>query len=172
MFKIVGILCILLGCAGLGTNQIREEQSRVQHLRELIRIIRRIQDEISYGKHTLPEICLILSEYCHASYRPYFRQVYEQMNQGNGVSFERIWEQQMRQCMHSAPLSEEEKDILRSLPKNLGMQEEKLQAENIGQSMELLVRKCRKAEDAYENKARMILSVSVLAGVFLTVLLL
>ena len=172
MFKVVGIVCILVGCTGWGINRITEERSRVQHLREMIRIIRRIQDEISYGKHTLPEICLVLSEYCGALYQPYFKQVYEQMNQGNGASFDRIWEQQMGQCLRSAPLSEEEKDILRNLPQNLGMQEEKLQAENIGQSMELLARKCRKAEDAYENKARMILSVSVLAGVFLMILLL
>lgn len=172
MFKLAGIICILVGCIGWGIDRITEERSRVQHLREMIRIIKRIQDEISYGKHTLPQICLTLSEYCNALYQPYFKKIYEQMNQGSGISLEQIWGRQMGQCLEHAPLSEEEKDILRNLPQNLGIQEEKLQAESIGQSMEYLVRKCRKAEDAYDNKARMILSVSVLMGVFLTILLL
>lgn len=172
MFKVVGIVCILVGCTGWGINRITEERSRVQHLREMIRIIRRIQDEISYGKHTLPQICLTLSAYCNVQYQPFFKEIYEQMNRGSGISLEQVWGRQMRQCLHNAPLSEEEKDILRNLPQNLGIQEEKLQAENIGQSMEYLVRKCRKAEDAYDNRARMILSVSVLMGVFLTILLL
>ena len=172
MFKVVGIVCILVGCTGWGVNRITEERSRVHHLREMIRIIKRIQDEISYGKHTLPQICLTLSEYCNVLYQPYFKRIYEQMNQGSGISLEQIWGQQIGQCLHHAPLSEEEKDILRNLPQNLGIQEEKLQAKSIGQSMEYLVRQCGKAEDAYDNRARMILSVSVLMGVFLTILLL
>ena len=172
MFKIVGILCILAGCVGWGTGRIREEQGRIQHLREMIFIIRRIRDEISYGKHTLPEICLILAECCSPLYRLHFRQIYEQMEQRGGSALDHIWARKMEKCLQDAPLSEEEKDILKYLPQNMGMQEEKLQAESIGRSVELIARNCRKAEDAYENKARMIFSVSVLTGIFLTILLL
>ena len=69
MFKLAGFLCIMIGCIGWGEAKIREEKSRVWHLRELMRIIRRIQDEIQYGKHTLPEICLILAEYSDIWYK-------------------------------------------------------------------------------------------------------
>lgn len=172
MFKIVGIFCILVGCVGWGTNRIREEKGRIQHLRGMIFVIRRIRDEISYGKHTLPEICLILADCCSPLYRLYFKQIHEQMYRESGTSFNHVWEQQMEQCLRDAPLSEEEKDVLKYLPQNMGMQEEKLQAESIGRSVELLVRNCRKAEDAYENKAKMIFSVSVLTGIFLAILLL
>ena len=171
MFKITGVMCVFMGCIGYGIERIGRERSRVEHLREIIRIIGRIQDEISYGKHTLPEICLILSEYCNVFYRPFFRQIYELTSHGNGTPFDSIWEQQMGLCLQDVPLTEEEKNILRSLPQNLGMQDENLQAENIGRTMDLLGRKCRKAEDAYENKARVILSVSLLTGVFLIILL-
>lgn len=172
MFKLIGVMCILIGCVGWGISRIAEEQSKILHLRELIRIIKRIQDEISYGKHTLPEICLILSEYCHPLYQPYFRRIYDQVNRSGGGCFEQVWEEQMRACMQEAPLAEEEKDILRSLMRNFGLQEEKLQAQNVGQSMDLLVRRCRQAEDAYDNRSKMLLSVSVLAGAFLVILLL
>ena len=172
MFKIVGIFCILAGCVGWAIGRIKEEQGRIQYLRGMIFIIRRIRDEISYGKHTLPEICLILEECCSPLYCSHFRQIYERMNKESGTSLDRIWEQQMEYCLRDAPLSEEEKDIFKYLLQNMGMQEEKLQAENIGRSVELLARNCRKAEDAYENKARMIFSVSVLTGIFLTILLL
>lgn len=172
MLKLAGIICILVGCIGYGIDRIKTERSRIEYLREMIRIIRRIRDEISYGKRTLPEICLILSEYCSAFYQPYFREIYEQTSGENGTSFERIWEQQMRLCLQDAPLFDEEKEVLENMPRNFGMQEEKLQAQSIGQSEELLVRRCTKAEDAYENKIRMIFSVSVLTGVFLTLLLL
>lgn len=157
---------------GWGGSKVREEWCRVEHLRELIRIIKRIQNEISYGKHTLPEICLILSEYSDAVYQPYFREIYDQMEQGTGICLTHVWQQQMELCLREIPLLKEEKDILSNLPRNLGMAEEKQQAESIGQSLDLLMRRCRQAEDTYANKSRMIFSVSLLAGIFLTIMLL
>lgn len=171
MLKLVGILCILTGCIGLGGNKVKEEKRRIRHLQEMIRIIKRIQNEISYGKHTLPEICLILSEHCYEPYRPYFRAIYEQTLQRDGAGLSRVWEQQTRLCLHNAPLQQEEKEILQGLLRSTGIQEENYQAESMGQSMDWLTRKCRQAEDAYENKSRMIFSLSVLAGVFLAILL-
>ena len=47
-----------------------------------------------------------------------------------------------------------------------------MQAEIIGQSVDYLARKYRQAEEGYDNKSRMIFSVSVLTGVFLIILLL
>ena len=171
MLKIIGILCILAGCAGWGVGRIGEEQRRLKYLREMILIIGRIRDEISYGKRTLPEICLILAECCSPLYRQHFKQIYEAISVGGGNSLDQIWKEQIEQCLFDTPLTDDEKDILRNLPHNLGMQDEKLQAENIGRSVELLSRNCRKAEDAYENRARMIFSVSVLTGIFLAILL-
>lgn len=170
--KLIGSFCILAGCIGWGGSRIRDEKARIRHLQELIRIIRRIQNEIIYGKRTLPEICLLLSECCQEPYRACFRSIYEQAVREDGEGLASIWERQMGQCLASVHLPEEEKEILRSLPFDPGIQEEKFQAERIGQSMDLLTRKCRQAEDAYENKARVIISLSILAGVFMTILLL
>lgn len=172
MFKLGGILCILAGCIGWGGSRINEEKCRIRHLRELIRIIKRIQNEIVYGKHTLPEICLILAECSDALYRPYFQRIYEQVGRKNGASLIQVWEQQIGQCLREVPLSEEEMRVLKDLPQSLGLLEEKQQAASIGQSMDMLVRTCAKAEESYENKSKMILSVSLLAGIFLTILVL
>ncbi len=165
MLKLVGSFCILAGCIGWGANRIGEEKSRIRHLQEWIRIIRRIQNEIAYGKRTLPEICLLLSESCPEPYRECFGAIYEQAGRQEGEGLEQIWQRQVR-------LPEEEKEILKCLPLDPGIQEEKFQAERIGQSMDLLTRKCRQAEDAYENKARVTTCLSILAGVFMTILLL
>ena len=172
MFKVMGILCILAGCVGWGVGKIGEEQRRLRYLREMILIIGRIRDEISYGKRTLPEICLILADCCSPLYRQHFKQIYERMSRGDGTPLNKIWEGQIEQCLLDTPLTDEEKGILKDLPQNLGMQDEKLQAQSVGRSVEFLARSRRKTEDAYENKARVILSVSVLTGVFLTILLL
>ena len=172
MLKLIGCLCILAGCIGWGGSRIRDERERIRHLQEMIRVVRRIQSEISYGRHTMPEICLILSEYCQMPYQACFGSIYERTRQQDGTCLEKIWRQEMVSCLQTAHLQEEEKEVLFNLPQNLGLQEEKYQAENIGQSLDLLLRKCRQAEDAYENKSRVIFSLSILTGVFLAILLL
>lgn len=171
MFKMAGIACILAGCAGWGVSRVGEERSRVRHLKELIGIIRRIRDEIVYGKHTMPEICLILKENCSPAYRICFQQIYEKVSGPEALPFDRVWKRQTDICLRGAPLFEEEKDILRNMPQNMAAQEEKLQAESIGRSVELLVRNCRRAEEACEDKSKVILSVSLLAGVFIVIML-
>jgi stage III sporulation protein AB len=162
----------MAGCVGWGNAQVREEKNRVYHLRELIRIIRRIQDEIRYGKHTLPEICLILSQLQDSWYSVYFQKIYEQLTQKNSAGLESVWASQMEVCFRGVPLQEEEKDVLKKLPDQLGLQEETMQACNIGQSLDMLNRKCRQAEETYENKTKVIRSVSILTGLLLTLLLL
>ena len=170
--KLSGSLCILAGCIGWGCGRIREEKRRIWHLREILRIIRRMQSEISYGRHTLPEICLILSGICQTPYQESFHRIYERMVQQDAACLEQIWGQELEQCLQNTRLQKEEKEVLVNLPLNLGIQEEKYQAESIGQSMDMLLGKCRQAEDAYENKSRVIFSLSILTGVFLTILLL
>lgn len=172
MLKLLGSICILAGCIGWGGSRIREERERIQNLRELIRTVKRIQNEISYGKHTLPEICLILSEYSRPPYRECFRRIYEQNRRQEDICLEQIWEQELMQGLQTACLQEEEREILKNLPQNLGIQEEKYQAESIGQSLDLLIRKCRQAEDAYESRSRVIFSLSILTGMFLMIMLL
>lgn len=172
MLKLAGILCILTGCIGWGAGKIGEERRRVRHLRELIRIMKRIQGEMIYGKHTLPEICFILAEYSDAPYRSCFMEIYEQTRRRDGSCLTEIWRRQTEVCMVDAPLTGEEKEILIGLPYNLGMLEETQQAEGIGQSMDWLERRCRQAEDEYAGKSKMIFSVSLLAGIFLTILML
>ncbi len=171
MLKAVGGFLILAGCIGFGGNRIREEQGRIRHLQELIRIIRRIQNEMVYGKHTLPEICQILSVSSQAPYQEAFDTIYRRMRQEE-TCLDGIWEQEMTQSLRRTRLREEEREILRNLPRQMGIREEKYQAESIGQSMDLLVRKCRQAEESYENKSRVIFSLSILTGVFLIILLL
>ncbi len=172
MYKIVGIFCILAGCMGLGRLKVRQEKERIRHLRELIRIIRRMQDEISYGKHTLPEICLILADNVDDCYSPCFREIHRQMLEGDGTGLKEVWGEQMGVCLQNLPLQEDEREIIRQLPACLGLQEETRQALGFEQAVRLLSGKCQKAEETYENKSKMIGSVSILAGLLLSILLL
>jgi len=89
-----------------------------------------------------------------------------------GASLDDIWKEQMEKCMQNLPLQREEKNILRNLPEYLGTMDEKQQAADIGQSLDLIAAHIGQAEAEYGNRSRVIMSISVMAGIFIVILLL
>ena len=83
-----------------------------------------------------------------------------------------LWKEKVEACLQNAGLSEDEKSILSRLPESLGIQDERLQAAGIGQSIDRLERSLQEAEVSYGNRSRMIFSVSTLVGIFIVILLL
>lgn len=172
MLKLAGILLLMIGCTGLGINKVSEEKRRIKELREIRRMIIRMQNEMRYGKRTLPEICLLFGQCMEEPYRSAFLELFYKLEENDGTVLNKMWKEQMDTCMMGLPLKEEEKNILKNLPEHLGIQDETMQAADIGQSLDMLEDHIHQAEAEYENKIRVIMSISVMAGLFLTILLL
>lgn len=162
----------MTGCIGFAAARTKEERYRIFHLREMLRIIRRIQDEMAYGKRTIPEICALLMEIASPPYDVCFGEIYGQLDRQQGVEIGALWKEKVETCLQNVRLSEDEKSILSRLPESLGIQDERLQAAGIGQSIDRLERNLEQAEISYGNRSRMIFSVSTLAGIFIVILLL
>ena len=84
MFKLAGILLLMAGCAGLGFERVAEEKRRINELREMRRMIVRMQDEMLYGKRTLQEICLLFGQCMKEPYRSAFAGLYEKLEENDG----------------------------------------------------------------------------------------
>lgn len=169
MLKLAGIIILMLGCIGLGIDKVSEEKRRLCHLREIRNMIVRIQNEMVYGKRTLPEICIILSRNTIEPYCSAFLQVFQRLEENDGTMLENIWKEQLKNCMEDMPLEEAEKNILINLPEHMGIMDGTMQAADIGQSLDMLTGHIAKTEAEYENKAKVIMSVSVMAGLFLVI---
>lgn len=172
MFKWIGVFFILAGCVGWGNTKAALEKERVGHLRTLFHILGQMRGEISYGKHTLPEVCLLLSELNDDCYKICFSRIYERTKEENGESFTKVWEMEMKNCLEGLPLREDECEMLTGLPKTLNFREEGGQSGRIGQAEAFLEGRYRQAEETYENRSKMIRSVSILTGLLLAIVLL
>lgn len=172
MYKLIGVLCILAGCAGWGSAKASQEKDRVRHLRTLFHILGQMRSEISYGKHTLPEICLLLAELNDGCYYSCFSRIYELTGEENGGDFPEVWETEIGACLEGLPLREDERETMAGLPRTLSFQEAGSQSERIGQAETFLEDRYRQAEETYENRSKMIRSVSILTGLLLSILLL
>ncbi|MDE6319455.1 MAG: stage III sporulation protein AB [Lachnospiraceae bacterium] len=171
MYKAIGIICILTGCVGWGNRKIAQERERIGHLRVMCRILERMQAEIGYGKHTLPEICLMLTEINNECYRKCFRRIYEAAAE-SGSGLPELWRSEFLAFFADQPIQEEEREVFAGLPDRLGFQEETGQAGSIGQAEAFLSRRAVLEEESCENRSKMIRSVSILTGLLLTIWLL
>lgn len=172
MLKLAGVILLMTGCTGLGISMVLDEKRRIRGLREIRRIILRMQSEMVYGKRTLPEICMLLSQHMEKPYRQAFCEIFHRLEENDGSMLEIIWKEKMEVCMKGMPLKEEEKAVLIGLPDNMGILDETTQAANIGQSLDMIDERIRRAESEYEGKSRVIMSISVMVGLFLIILLL
>lgn len=172
MYKLIGIFFILAGCVGWGSAKAGQEKDRVRHLRTLFHILGQMRGEISYGKHTLPEICLLLAELNDGCFHSCFTRIYERTREESGRDFPEVWETEMRACLTDLPLREDERETVEKLLRTLSFQEESGQSGRIGQAEAFLEGRYRQAEETYENKSKMIRSVSILTGLLLAILLL
>lgn len=172
MLKLAGISLLMTGCIGLGINKVSEERQRIYELREIRRLILRIQSEMVYGKRTLPEICLLLNQCVGEPYKQAFSEIFDKLEENDGSVLGDIWKEKMRACMKEMPLKEEEKAVLINLPEQLGILDENIQAANIGQSLDVIEERIKRTGLEYEGKSRVIMSISVMAGLFLIILLL
>ncbi len=172
MYKAVGFFCILAGCAGWGSSLAGREKERVRHLRTLFYMLGQMKSEIAYGKHTLPEICLLLAELNDTCYSECFCRIYKRTAGEDGIEFPKVWEEELGSCLEPLPLREDERRTVTELAKNLSFREERGQAGRIGQAEAFLEGRYRKAEETCANRSKMIRSVSILTGLLLAILLL
>ncbi len=172
MLKLAGMILLMTGCVGFGINKVSEEKRRIRELREIKRMVLRVRSEIVYGKRTLPEICLLLGQYAKEPYSQAFSRIFQRMEKNDGSVLPDVWKEELGLCMKGLPLKEEEKEVILSLPDRSGIMDENGQADNTGQSLDMIDERIRRAESEFEGKSRVILSISVMSGFFIIILLL
>lgn len=172
MLKLAGSILLMIGCIGLGMKKTAEEKGRIRELREIRRIIQRLQSEITYGKRTLPEICLLFGHCMEEPYRSAFAVIFRRLEENDGSTIAHIWKEEMEAVMRDLPLREDEKEALCSLPAYQGILDNAMQAADMGQSLDVLTGRIDSAQAEYENKTKVIMSVSFMTGMFLVILLL
>ena len=117
MFKFAGILLLMAGCIGLGFNKVAEEKRRIRELREIRRMVMRIQSEMAYGKRTLPEICLLFGQCMEEPYRTAFLSAYEKFAEKFAAAYGAQYDIRLFQCAYERMLTKADRIGIEDLPR-------------------------------------------------------
>lgn len=172
MLKFFGALLVILGCTGFGAA-CREEMKQVLfHTRCLLMILELLKSEIAYSKATLPEACRMIADRMEEPYRSSLFKIYEIMKTNRGLPFEKVWRQEMGKCLQTVLPGKKESELFLQFSHNTGFADNQMQIKALEQYCEMFAQSVRKQEESMENKARVVMSMGFISGIFLTIVLL
>ncbi len=171
MLQVIGAICIVTGCSGIGLYYRQRFHAALWHLRYMRHILEMFMSEIRFGKATLPECCKRVGGVCKAPYGEALLQIYDDMQTGKGNSFYEKWKEIMDKALTELPLDKEEKLIFTGLTGNGGMADNCMQLKILEQRKELLEGTIKSREENLEKQCRMASGLGIMSGLLLAVLL-
>ncbi len=171
MLRLIGILFLMGGSFGLGLSLKNRMKDNLNALYQIQQIFKMLQNEITYSKAPLPEACRRIGSRIKEPYGKAFKEIYEKMLLNNGCSFSEVWKECMKKCLKGAVLSEEEKRVCLDFGDCAVYMDEKMQAEAIEQYLHRLELSVKKLEEDMINKSKVIMSLSVMGGLFVAIIL-
>lgn len=171
MLQIIGAICIVAGCSGMGVYYRRRFHAALWHLRYMKQILEMFMSEIRYDKATLPECCRRIGSVSKAPYGEALLHIYEAMQENAGTSFYEMWKDTMGNILSDLPLETEERRFFSELAENSGIADNLMQLKILEQRRDLLDVSIKNREDNLEKQCRTASGLGIMSGLLLAVLL-
>ncbi len=172
MQRWIGFGMIFLGCSGLGLWYSRQFQKQYRDLQEMCRILELFAGHVRYGRSTLPECCMVLTERVGEPYKSSFLHIYNEACSNEGECFGILCEETLRKELKTLNVDKTDKELFISCFSKCGFAENIMQLRIIEQSREELEQKAKALNKENPSKCRLALSLGTMSGLLLIVLFL
>lgn len=172
MLKLTGAILIIAGTAGLGLSCRQDLQNRLYHTKLIHTILELLESEISYSKASLPEACRMISHRMDEPYATGLYKVWEIMNSNQGLTFALVWKQEMGKCIREVSIGNMEKEIFLNFAEGNGYADNQMQLKILEKCRKTLDQAINVQEERMENKSKVVMSMGLIGGLFLTIVLL
>lgn len=172
MVKLIGVFLLIGGTSGFAFCLCREQKSRLRLLKDMKYMYQLLQNEIRYTGLPLPEIFKSIAEKLKDPLGSALIRVSESMAWERGESFSRVWEEEMEKGLLGMPLTDRQKSLLLRFPESTGLSQAEGQAKVMQRQIEELDRWIAQLEQEEKSKNKVIMSLGIAAGIFLSILLL
>lgn len=172
MLKITGAILLIAGTTGFGIACRNELVQKLAALRYLSSLLEMLRGEICFSKAALPEACRLIGRRAKEPYRETLFAICDKMGENRGVSFDVVWKEEMERCLERLPIDREEKELVLNFFSCSGFADRRMQERAVEQQCGLLQQAVKKQEEAIENKSKVVMSMGLISGIFLTIVLL
>lgn len=169
--KILGVLFVILSCAGLGADAAHKLKKRLRLLETLKHMVIHLKGEILYANAPLAEAFERTGNRNPGKAGDFFKEIAAALQKETGESFDDIWKNNAETFGKSTPLSPKEKEQLISFGEHLGYLDRDMQEKTILLYLEDLEHSIITLRAQEPEKCRMFMSLGIMSGLFLAVVL-
>lgn len=172
ILKIIGSLFVVGSCSLMGFYISNEAKMRIQQLLEFKKYMILLQGDIRYASTPLPEAVHRLALRAEGVFREFFGELSERLMEYRGETFSDIWNELVKEYLKLTSLQAKDISAIQSLGDTIGYLDKELQMNTFELFLSQLEQEIRSQQDTIAQKTKMYNCMGVMAGVFITILLL
>ena len=170
MIKITGVIIVLLASWGYGSGLIHRLNQHKNQLFSLQELIDLFLGEIQYGKQPLQEACALIGQRMPAPFRDVLLEISKELELKKFQSFEMVWRQQFQKQEKEFAFTEQEKQVLYGIGKNLGYLDVDAQVRHLQLYQREVGNLIEQLEQSAKEKKKVYRSVSLMVGAMVILL--
>lgn len=171
IFKIVGCILVMASTTGIGFYFSTEMKSRIEDLRELRKLIGLLKGDIRYANTPLPEAISVLARRYKGSFCTFFQYVSTRLQELSGQTFAQIWKAAVEQELVNTSLIKKDKAQLISFGENLGYLDKDMQMNTFELYLTQLEDELAELAKTVKERAYLYNSLGIMAGVFISIIM-
>lgn len=172
LLKIIGCMLVVLSSTGMGFFFSNEMKCRIDDLRELRKLILLLRGDIRYGNTPLPEAINAIARRHKGSLAAFFTKISTRLNELSGLTFQEIWKDAVEKELVNTSLSKKDKMQLLSFGENLGYLDKEMQMNTLDLFLSQLDEETKELSKSVKEKAYLYNSLGIMAGIFISIIML
>ncbi|MDF2539851.1 MAG: hypothetical protein K0S76_2872 [Herbinix sp.] len=172
IFKIIGCIMVIASSAGMGFYFSSEMKCRIDDLKELKKLIVLLRGDIRYANTPLPEAISSITRRHNGNFEAFFKKVSSQLHELSGLTFPDIWKKSVDLNLMNTSLTKKDKLYLIQFGDHLGYLDKDMQINTIDLYITQLEDEIKEASKSAKEKAYLYNSVGIMAGIFITIIML
>lgn len=169
--KVIGAVCIIISTTAIGFGQSFRLHLRYRELQELKKILCLLSGEIRFGGGTLEEAFEQVAGRSDPPFQGFFLFLAEEMRKKEGERLMDIWNRAAGERLKDAHLTRTDQEIVARLGNEMGLLDRETQLRTIALAAEQVEDARKELQGELPKKMRLYNCLGILAGVFITILL-
>lgn len=171
MQKSVGVLLILISCAGMGFGQSFRLTERLRTLETLLRVANLLKGEIRFGNASLHDAFSGAAGKTGGDYGAFLKAVSENANDSRRGAFEKIYRECAKNYIQKLGVEKEEEELFYSLGSHLGHLDLEMQIKELTLYENEVIRCTEELRREMPAKKKVYESLGILGGILLAILI-
>lgn len=172
IIKIIGCILVIASSTGMGFFFSGEMKNRIEDLKELKKLIGLLRGDIRYANTPLPEAINAITRRRSGRFDKFFQYVSNELQELSGRTFSEIWKTAVEKELADSSLKKKDKLHLVQFGDYIGYLDKDMQMNTLDLYISQLEESISELSKTAKEKAYLYNSLGIMAGIFITIILL